>query len=359
MDNTQAMSKKQMFMALLAIAACGMLWLSISRPAGKEQTEKTSAPLPHLTRTYPIMGTMAEVSLYGETKDAEKAADAIYDVFRKIEQVCNIFDPESEISRLNSQAGSSPFVCSELLWDILSESRRAWKISDGAFDITARPLMQLWGFYRKRGESLPSEQELVLAKESVSLELVEFDDSARSVKFKRPGVSFDLGGIAKGYAVDMAADEVAKIGIRRGIINLAGNIRCLPLPPPGKQHYTIGVKNPMDKSRICGTISCLDISMATSGNYERYVTIGGKRYTHIMDVKTGIPVSNMLSVTVLTPSALDADILSTSVFIKGAELAERLCRELPGTQILIIDQPDQATVPRVKSFGPVWNNISL
>lgn len=330
---------------LLAMAGC--------RPDGAAGTAE-----PSVTRQYPVMGTMVEVKLYGEAVAAARAADAVQAEFLAVEQACNIFDPESEISRLNERAGNEPVACSELLWDVLVSARRFYAFSDGAFDITARPLMDLWGFYRKR-QTLPDEAEIVAAQQRVGLDKVAFDDAARSIRFLAPDVRIDLGGIAKGYAVDRAVAAALAQGITAGTINLGGNVACLPDPPPGRDAYRIGIRHPRDRDELCGTVVISgSLAMATSGNYEKSVVIEGRRFTHIMDPSTGRPVADMMAVTVITPRAVDSDGLSTAIFIRGEALARRACAEIPGTRVLIIrDIPDSE--PEILRFGPGWEDCRL
>jgi thiamine biosynthesis lipoprotein len=309
-------------------------------------------------RTFPVMGTIAQYKLYGEPKIVEQAADKVRDTFFNIEKLCNIFDKNSEISRLNHTAADRPFKCSPLLWSVLMESKSAYELSHGAFDITARPLMQLWGFYRQRGDALPTADELKKVLKNIGMNKVIFDEVAHTVKFTHSGISFDLGGVAKGFAVDQAVKAVKKLGISSGIINLAGNMYCFPKAFPQRQTYRIGIKDPLDKKQLCGYVDLLDCSLATSGDYERYVTIQGKRYTHIMDVRTGKPVTKMLSVTVITPSACVADYLSTSIFINGKAFAKQICEKIPGTQVLIIQDNDNGEPEQIK-FGSSWQLNSI
>jgi thiamine biosynthesis lipoprotein len=176
----------------------------------------------------------------------------------------------------------------------------------------------------------------------------------RTVEFTVPGMALDLGGIAKGYAVGMAAETAKRLGITSGVVNLSGNAYCFPKPFPGKTTYRVGVKNPLNKSKIIGSFTMLDSSVATSGDYERYVVIEGRHYTHIMNPRTGRPVQNMLSVTVVTPRAVDSDALSTSIFIKGAEFAEKIVGEFPRTSVLIIRRDPATGAVKTFGFGPIW-----
>ncbi len=349
-----ALSKQRTRNILGLIGLAGIVYMLLfPRQSDKIQTTEKTANQVIAERTFPVMGTIAQYKLYGNEQLVEQAADKVRDTFFEVEKLCNIFDSKSEISRLNRTAADKPFKCSPLLWAVLMEAKRAYEISNGAFDITARPLMKLWGFYRKRGDSLPTATEISQAMKNIGLNKVIFDKSARTVKFTHPGISFDLGGVAKGFAVDQAVVAVKKLGLTSGIINLAGNMYCFPQPFPQRKSYRIGIKNPQHKTKLCGYVDLLDSSLSTSGDYERYVIIKGKRYTHIMDVRTGKPVTKMLSVTVITTSACAADYLSTAIFINGRDFAEQICKKLPNTQVLIIQENDNGQPEQIK-FGTSW-----
>jgi len=317
-----------------------------------EKGNPEAGPTVHVQ--YPVMGTTAEIKLYGNPESAKSAADAIRDEFSAVEKACNRFDDDSELSKLNDSAAAEPFRCGDLLWEVLIESKRFYEMTDGSFDVTVTPLMELWGFYRKRN-SLPSADEISEAKKHVGLDKVIFDTVKHTLKFSDPGIKMDLGGIAKGYAVDRAASAAVEKGISCGTINLGGNIRCLRNPPPGKTKYTVGIRDPFNKDVVSGTIQVADTSIATSGNYEKYVTVGGVKYTHIMDPGTGSPVHGMIAVTVVTPKGVDSDALSTSVFIKGEDFARKACSRIKGTSILIIrENPANPSKPDMIKTGGVW-----
>lgn len=288
-------------------------------------------------RIFPIMGTVAKFTFYGTHSSVREAAERAFAVFERVEKLCNLYDSESELSRLNAKAAEGPFVCSSELWYLLLEARKAYLFSNGAFDITTKPLMDLWGFYRKRGDSPPSQREVAEARRKVGLDKATFDASARSVRFTVPGMSFDLGGIAKGYAVDLAAEEAGKAGIQRGVIDLGGNLRLLPQPPPGRDFYQIGIRNPQKHGAVLNDVLKLrGVSLSTSGNYERFSTIGGMRYGHIMNPRNGFPTQDDGSVTVIAPSALLADWLSTAIFLEGETLAERAKSSFKGVSVIIV-----------------------
>lgn len=308
-------------------------------------------------RQYPVMGTWASVTLYGPTADAGFAADQVYAAFKIVEKTCNRFDPTSELSKLNATAGKAPFQCGELLWDLLMASKTFYEISDGAFDVTITPLMKLWGFYRKQSR-LPSKAEVQKALANVGFDKIEFNAAKKTVFFKNPNLQIDLGGIAKGYAVDYAYKAVQSYNIERGLINLGGNLRCFPEPPPGKEFYAIGVRDPFVKGEVFGAFHAVDAAVATSGNYEKYVVIDGKRYTHIMNPKTGMPVIGSVAVTVTAPSATWCDALSTTFFIQGPGFARSFRRDHANVQALFfVEKPDQPKSADIIKMGPIWDTL--
>ncbi len=305
-----------------------------------------------LVRQIPVMGTFAEIKLYGNPETANSAALLIQDKFQEVEKNLSIFDPKSEASMMNSTAYEKPFKCSGMLWEIIRKSRHFYELSDHGFDVSAGPLMELWGFYKKT-EKLPDQVEIDKTLARTGLDKVIFDDEARTVRFTVPGMRLDFGGIAKGYAVDLAAESAKSAGIKSGIINLGGNLYCFGEPPPGKTKYTVGIRNPFNVEDICGTVEIIGRSVSTSGNYEKYVVIEGRRFTHIMNPKTGLPVEGMIAVSIITDSACDADALSTSFFVKGKSILENVVSEFPGIQILMIggDAKENAKVDKI---GTVW-----
>jgi thiamine biosynthesis lipoprotein len=311
------------------------------------------------SKTWLVMSTVAEVKFYGNRTEAEKACEAVEIAFAEIEQTCNIFNPESEISRLNAAASKTRFKCSPLLWEVLGFSRKVNAISGGSFDITVRPLMSLWGFHGKRDE-IPDDGEIAETLKKVGLDKVVFDDREHTVFFTCDGMSFDLGGIAKGFAVDKAVERVLQeTPIRCGLVNLAGNMRALPTAAPGRKSYSIGVRNPIRKDAVCARIEFMS-AIATSGDYERFTVINGRKFSHTMDIRTGRPVEGMIAVTIVTPLATFADGFSGATFVNGEKFAHKLCQEIPGTNILIIkrnaDDPQKTDVIKI---GSIWGEIRL
>lgn len=319
-----------------------------------------------------------------DTRAFPCAANLVRREFLLVDALCNPFRPDSELARLNQTAFHQPFHCSEELWEILSEARKFHRLSDGAFDITIEPLMKLWGFRRKE-KRLPSKAEINAAKKYVGLEKVIFDDNARTVRFSVDGMSLNLGGIAKGWTLDRTAAVAGKtvlcngkpradaslferldawfrghtVRLNSGYIDAGGNVVALPEPPPREKAYTAAVRDPLDRSKSCAETRLLNECISTSGNYERYVTINGKHYTHIIDPATGMPVENMLSVSVVAPRGVDADALSTAIFLRGKDFALRMKKEFPSLRVLMFFR-DAEKPENVKCFQiGDWKNIRI
>ena len=292
---------------ILLIAAVGLVLFQ----------RKEQQPQEPFRRTFPVMGTIAQLTFYAPQEKAEAAFTAARTEFDRVLKIANLYDPQSELSQLNRTAYEKPFVCSDELWEILLASREAYQLSGGAFDISAKPLMNLWGFYRKKlPGKLPSPQERQEVMKKVGLDKIQFDDAAKSVRFTVPGMALDLGGVAKGYAVDRAARAMRQHGVVSGVIDLGGNL-YLGEPPPGKEYFFIGIKDAGNKEKLGNTVLKLkNCAVSTSGDYERFTVIDGRKYGHIMDTATGLPCHRDFSATVTAPTALQADYLSTAFYLR-------------------------------------------
>ena len=285
------------------------------------------------------MGTVARFTwLDADPETALRLNELAGEAFRRVVKTANLRDPQSELARLNAAAGEGDFACSPLMWTMLTEARFAHRFSGGAFDVTVKPLMDLWGFYRKRGTA-PSLREIEEAKKRVGFDKLIFDEKKHAVRFAEKGMALDLGGIAKGFALDLAAEAV-RGKVRSGVLDLGGNLKFLPSPPAGRRFYAVGIKNPADPEKLDGRILEVEpgLAVSTSGDYERNVTYGGKVYGHIMDPERGSPPEARHSVTVVCSSAMRADWLSTAVFLRGRALADKVEKEIPRSRVVIIEK---------------------
>jgi thiamine biosynthesis lipoprotein ApbE len=292
------------------------------------------------------MGTVFEASIY--VADKYKADKAFNDVFKEINRLDYLmsnYKEESELSKVNKKAASEPTDCDNELAYIIEQSLRYSDITDGAFDITVGPLMKKWGFFKEQGR-IPGKEELESVLESVSYKNIIIEEKikkslfrdpsvVKTVSFRNSGTQIDLGGIGKGYAVDMAIRVLKGNGINSALINFAGNIYAYGTPP-GKDSWVIGLQHPRKSEGLLGSFEIKDKAVSTSGDYEKFFTIDGERYSHIIDPRTGYPVKGIVSVTIVTDNATRADALSTGVFVLGLEKGMDLIEKLADVEGVII-----------------------
>lgn len=268
------------------------------------------------------MGTGAAVSVpEGAAPPVSEVRTIVQKAFNEIENDLSRFKPDAPLARLNAAAGSEEtFPFTGHLKTTVEAALNLWG-SSGVFNPCIGPFMkEAWGFYAERPPETTPAHELLekLAPLTTPETVIELGEG--TIRLTREGASLDLGGIAKGYAVDIAFQQVAAAGIENALIDLGGNLRALGKPRQDSDGWITGVRNPFNTAQLLGTfILKPGFAVATSGNYERFVTIQGRRYAHIIDPRTGVPVTGMAGVTVVAPSATLADGLSTTLFILGPE----------------------------------------
>jgi len=284
-----------------------------------------------------LMDTFCEISCYSGSRDKSAAAiNAAFEEMQRIERVFNKFDENSEVSKINSRSSLEKISVSKEVFKLTQDSIYYSAISEGAFDITVAPLMEIWGFVRKN-KTAPDKVVIQEALKSVGYKNIELDPKDLSVRFLNKGVKIDFGGIAKGYAVDRAKDVLVSKGIKNGIVNLGGNIFVLGRAPGGKS-WKIGVEDPRNKGKLLQSFELTDRAISTSGNFERFFEIAGKRYSHIISPLTGEPCQGIISVTVVADSAEQSDSLSTAIFVMGEEKGLNLARAIKGIKVLMLKE---------------------
>lgn len=281
------------------------------------------------------MGTFVRIVLHGERwKDFDSAFKEAFSAIDGVDKMANMYDPESELSKLNRNAPIEPVTVSDDLFKLIRDSVKLSKDSDGAFDITIAPLVRLWQDYREDGSS-PAGDEVKKALSLVGYDQIVLDESEKSVFFKKEGVAVDLSAIAKGFAVDRAIAELKKCGFRSAVVSAGGDLYCL-----GKKYFLkswrIGITDPEDKKSIKKILYLKDEAAATSGGYEQHFSYQGKEFTHIIDTKTGYPDEvRFSSVTVVAPSCMIADGVATAVLAGGEDIKRKLSQSYPGIDIMV------------------------
>lgn len=291
------------------------------------------------------MGVRARIVVYaaGE-KSATRACRAAFERIAYLEDVMSDYRPTSELMRLCSKAGGPPVPVSPELLFILRKSEDLSRRSDGAFDVTIGPLVKLWRKARK-SRVLPTEEEIAAARKLVGWRKVVIDPKARTVRLKVRGMQLDLGGIAKGYACDEALRVLGEHGIENALVEMGGNI-AVSGPPPGKKGWEIEIESATDPARNSVILSRAAVS--SSGDTEQYVEMNGIRYSHIVDPRTGLGLTDRIAATIIAPDGVTADGLSTAVSVLGVEKGRALVKTFPGVSAYIIS--------RQASF---WQTISI
>jgi thiamine biosynthesis lipoprotein len=294
-----------------------------------------------------VMGTFAHIIAVAEdTGTAKKCVQAALEEIHKVDNLMSDYKSDSEISQVNREAGERAVKVSESTYEVLQRSIEFSKMTDGAFDVTVGPLVALFR-QAKENKVAPSEQQIALAKSKVGFEKLKLYNEDKTVQFSDKGMLLDLGSIAKGYAIDKAIEAAQSCGAIGAMVDIGGDVRCFGLPPKGKDHWLIGLQDPNSAIEGIGggglmlVLKVTNAAVATSGDYQQFVLIEGKRYSHIMNRTTGTSAEGLSSVTIIADNATDADALATSVSVIGAEKGLALIEKRHNTEaILITPQPN-------------------
>jgi len=297
------------------VLLCLVAWLAAA-PVYAGETVRVEASVDAMGSTY-------TVALYGESRDQlEAVIEQAFEEVRRLDRMLSNYRRDSEWSEVNRFAAERPVRVTPELFRLLERCLDYSRRSEGAFDISVGPLMKVWGFYRGSGR-LPTKQEVAKALETVGYRHVVLDAEHRSVRFDRPGVELDPGGIGKGYAVDRMVDVLRENGVTSGIVS-AGSSSIYALgTPPGAPGWKVSIRHPRDSRRVVAEVHLKNESMSTSGNYEKFFQANGRMYSHIMDPRTGFPAPGMLSVSVIAPTTLDSEAWTKPIFIHGRAWAAR------------------------------------
>ncbi len=295
-------------------------------------TDRLFSPKPYKETQF-LMDTVIDITAYGP--GAEEAVKASFSEFERLHTLTNHFDANSQLSRINQMAGKAPVVVDSDLLYIVDHSRELSSKLEGTFDITIGPLVELWGIGRK-GEYVPSQSEIDKARSLVDYRMIEVDHATHTIYLPKEGMLLDLGGIAKGYAVDKVIEILKQKGITSALVNAGGDVRVIGNKPDGKP-WRIGVQDPRQSDGISAKLALTEWdTMETSGDYQRFIMKDGVRYSHILDPRTGWQPREIASVTTINNSSTDGDILGTAIFILGSEKGLQLLQQFPGNEAVII-----------------------
>lgn len=322
----------------LTLVLCCVLAVGLTRQdSGQSLQTRFEFSQPH-------MGTTFRIVVYAnDMASANQATDAAFARIAQLDLIMSDYRETSELMQLCQKAGGPPVKVSAELFRVLSESQRLAQRSEGAFDITVGPIVRLWRRSRRTRE-LPDPERLAQALELVGYDKLCLDEKARTARLLKPGMLLDVGGIAKGYAADEALTVLKRHGIHNALVAAGGDI-AVSNPPPGTDGWKVAIAS-LEPGNNPPTLLLRNAAVSTSGDAEQHVTINGKRYSHIVDPKTGLGLTGRSSVTVVAPNGMTADGLDTAVSVTGPDRGLQLIDRTEGTAALIM----QAAPDGIRTF---------
>jgi len=285
-----------------------------------------------------VMGPiMARITVVSDRMSAEETESVIRDAFasiHKVDRLMSKYKKESDVSRLNRSDAGVWVEVDAMTFTVFEESQRIAELTGGAFDVTALPLSSLWSFWPRGEPVVPSEEEIERARSHVGYRKLSLNRSTRSLMKSDAETKVDLAGIAKGYAADRAMEALRRKGVRDALVEIGGETRSMGKNKSGKP-WRIGVLHPIKR----GFLTILELSnkaVATSGDYMKFFVVEGKTYSHLIDPRTGRPISNdVCSVTVIAENCTEADALATAISVLGIEEGFELIESLPAAEAII------------------------
>lgn len=347
-EERKTMRKKLLF-SLITLGISFMVLTGCTDSAKNTTTESTASTKilkdPYSDEQF-LLGTYVRIRVYDEGK--ESALKPAFDRVKELGDKITINQKGSEIDEVNEQAGIKPVKVSDDVYTLVKRAYEYSQDSQGGFDMAIGAITQLWriGFDDARK---PSQEEIDQALKLVDYHKIELNDKEKTVYLKEKGMIIDLGAIAKGYITDEVVKVLKKQGVTTAIVDLGGNVYVLGHSPRGEnQDWTVGIQDPnMARGSVLGSIKERNKTLVTSGIYERYLEVDGKKYHHLFDPKTGYPFDNdIASVTIITDKSIDGDGLSTAVFSmgvkKGLEYVESELNN--GTEAIFVTKDDKVYV---------------
>ena len=282
------------------------------------------------------MGSRFDITVVAnDSANANKYIDLAVNEISRIEKLISSWDPNSQTSEINRNAGIKPVQVESELYELIKRAIGISKLTDGAFDISYASMDRIWKFDGSM-KKMPIEEEITASVAKVGFENIVLNPTNQTVFLKLEGMKIGFGAIGKGYAADKAKQLLMDQGVEAGIINASGDMNTWGKQANG-EFWKVAITNPMDKNKVFALLPITDGAVVTSGDYERYVNFKGKRYAHIIDPRTGYPATGIISVTVFASKAELADALATSVFVMGKEIGLDRINQLPKVECIIID----------------------
>ncbi len=297
-----------------------------------------------------LMGTRFEITVVAPNEEIGYInIDEAVSEIQRIEKIISSWDESSETSLINKNAGIKPVKASPELFGLIERSIRISALTDGAFDITYASMDQIWKFDGSM-KAMPNESDIKKSIAKIGYQKIILDAEKSTVYLPEPGMKIGFGAIGKGYAADRAKQLLVSKGVKGGIINASGDLTTWGTKVTGEK-WLVGITNPLNKERVFGWLPIVESAVATSGNYEKYITLNDKKYSHIIDPRTGYPTQGISSVSIFAKQAEVCDALATAVFILGRDVGLHLINQINGVEAIIVDAENKIH----KSSGIMFN----
>lgn len=288
-------------------------------------------------RTLKLMGCRFEITVVASNQqEGDQYIDLAVNEIIRIEKLISSWDPQSQTSEINRQAGERPVSADPELYQLIERSLQISRLTAGAFDISFASMDKIWKFDGSMHE-MPTEEAVRQAVSRVGFKHIVLAPETGTVFLELPGMKIGFGAIGKGYAADKAKDLLLKQGVRAGMINASGDLNCWGNQADGSP-WLVGITNPLNKDKVFSWFPIKNSAVVTSGDYEKFVMLNGKRYAHIIDPRTGYPSHGLSSATIFAPRAELADALATSVFVMGIDTGIDFVNQLDGIECILVDE---------------------
>jgi len=283
-----------------------------------------------------LMGTFANITAVAADSEAARACvEAAFAQLKRVDEVMSDYKADSQLSQVNRDAFNKPVNVDDDLFEVLRTAAEYSTRTAGAFDITVGPVVDLWR-QAEEIKRLPTEVELARARSKVGFEKLILNRAEKTVRFAVEGMRLDLGGIAKGYAIDSAVEAMHKAGAISGLVDVGGDVRCFGPSSDSKESWLVGLQDPTVDGRLLLVLKLRDMAVATSGGYRRFAEIDGEKYSHIINPVAGSSADELISVSIIARTATAADALATAVSVMGREKGFELIDSLDETEVIVV-----------------------
>ena len=296
-------------------------------------------------KTVKLMGSRFDITVVAENQpEADTFLEMGISEISRIERLISSWDPDSQTSAINRNAGIQEVQVNKELFDLIERSIKISKLTDGAFDISYASMDKIWKFDGSMTEK-PSEEAIKRSVEKIGYKNILLNKEKSTVFLTKEGMKIGFGAIGKGYAADKTKALLMEKGVKAGIINASGDMNTWGKQPDGKS-WMVAITNPLNKEKAFSWLPIDNSAIVTSGNYEKFVRFGKVRYSHIIDPRTGYPTTGIISATVLSPSAEIADALATAVFVMGIDVGLDFINQLKGVECILVDENNKLHTSR-------------